>query len=70
MISSVVLVKAMPKAADKATISVVIPKTIHETLKKLAKEKDWSVSQTAKNLIVEALGLTEPELESEDKEKQ
>ncbi len=69
MMSSVVLVKAMPKAADKVTISVVIPKTIHETLKKLAKERDWSVSQTAKNLILEALDLPDSESEEGDKEK-
>jgi predicted DNA-binding protein len=51
----------MPKAADKATISVVIPKEALERLKKLAEEKDWSVSQTAKNLIVEGLERVETE---------
>lgn len=56
----------MPKAADKATISVVIPKEAHERLKKLAESKDWSVSQTAKNLIVEALDRAEVEAKGKE----
>lgn len=59
MIGSVLFLTPMPKAADKATISVVIPKEALARLKKLAEEKDWSISQTAKNLIVEGLERVE-----------
>ena len=39
----------------KKTISVILPEEIFEAVRSLAEEKDWSVSQTAKNLIVKAL---------------
>lgn len=36
-------------------VSVIMPLDIYELLKMWAESKDWSVSQAAKNLIVDAL---------------
>ncbi len=36
-------------------VSVIMPVDIYELLKMWAESKDWSVSQAAKNLIVDAL---------------
>jgi hypothetical protein len=47
--------RAMPKLPDKKTISVVIPQEAYEELKVFAQSKDWTLSNAAKNLIVEGL---------------
>jgi hypothetical protein len=49
------LYRAMPKSPDKKTISVVIPQEAYEELKVFAESKDWTLSNAAKNLIVEGL---------------
>jgi hypothetical protein len=36
-------------------VSVIMPVDVYELLKTWAESKDWSVSQAAKNLIVDAL---------------
>lgn len=36
-------------------VSVIMPVDVYELLKMWAESKDWSVSQAAKNLIVDAL---------------
>jgi rRNA-processing protein FCF1 len=45
----------MPKAASNKTISVVIPQEVYDELKDWAESKDWSMSQAAKNLIIDGL---------------
>jgi hypothetical protein len=47
--------RVMPKSPDKKTISVVIPQEAYEELKAFAGSKDWTLSNAAKNLIVEGL---------------
>jgi hypothetical protein len=47
--------RVMPKSPDKKTISVVIPQEAYEELKDFAESKDWTLSNAAKNLIVEGL---------------
>ncbi len=47
----------MPKSAPGTkTVSVIMPIDVYESLKTWAETKDWSISQAAKNLIVDALG--------------
>lgn len=47
----------MPKPAPGTkTVSVIMPIDVYESLKTWAETKDWSMSQAAKNLIVDALG--------------
>jgi hypothetical protein len=47
--------RAMPKSPDKKTISVIIPQEAYDELKAFAESKDWTLSNAAKNLIVEGL---------------
>lgn len=46
----------MPVKPDKKSFSVTLPIGTYELLKRWAGERDWNVSQAARNMIAEALG--------------
>lgn len=45
----------MPVSSNKKSFSVTLPLETYEQLKQWAKDKDWNVSQAARNLIAQGL---------------
>lgn len=60
----------MPVSSNKKSFSVTLPLETYELLRQWAKDKDWNVSQAARNLIVQGLEkapLSQPKPEAKGK---
>lgn len=55
--------------AERKTVSVVLPIWVYKILEEYAEEKDWSVSQAARNMIMDSLCLNETGDQTKSKKK-
>lgn len=53
--------ETMPTGKDSEQLTLIMPKSLKEKLKKFAELKRWSMSQAGVVLIEEALDRAEPE---------